>query len=83
MILYSKCTQKERRQMIMYSCSIPDTKGNMIYKVGDKNLEKNIALIEQEIEYEGLSVIIAQRPCVQIPKEKKEKLRKLKKERLN
>jgi len=48
-----------------------------------KNLEKNIDLIRNEINYKGVSVVIAQRPCVQLPKEKKDKLKKLKKVSLN
>ena len=31
-----------------------------------RNHEENVRLIREEIEYEGLSVLIAQRPCVQI-----------------
>lgn len=48
-----------------------------------KNLEKNIDLIRNEINYKGVSVVIAQRPCVQLPKEKKDKLKKLEKVSLN
>lgn len=48
-----------------------------------KNLQENIDLIRKELEYDGISVIISQRPCVQLPKEKKEKLRKLKKESIS
>lgn len=48
-----------------------------------KNLQKNIDLIRKEINHQGVSVIIAQRPCVQLPKEKKELLRKVKKVSLN
>ncbi len=48
-----------------------------------KNLEKNINIIRDELNYKGVSVIISQRPCVQLPKEKKEKLRQLKKASLN
>lgn len=43
-----------------------------------RNLQKNIDLIRDELNYKGVSVIIAQRPCVQLPKEKKNKLKKLK-----
>ncbi|PHS54632.1 MAG: indolepyruvate ferredoxin oxidoreductase [Lutibacter sp.] len=43
-----------------------------------KNLDQNIDLIREEINYNGVSVIIAQRPCVQLPKEKKDKLKQLK-----
>ncbi len=45
-----------------------------------KNLEENINTIRQELNYKGVSVVIAQRPCIQIPKEKKAKLREIKKE---
>ena len=48
-----------------------------------KNLTENIDLIRNEINYKGVSVIIAQRPCVQLPKEKKDKLNELKKVSLN
>jgi len=48
-----------------------------------KNLEKNIGVIRDEINYKGLSVVIAQRPCVQLPKEKKDKLKRLKSVALN
>ncbi|MDO9138466.1 MAG: thiamine pyrophosphate-dependent enzyme, partial [Lutibacter sp.] len=40
-----------------------------------KNLQENIDIIRDEINYKGVSVIIAQRPCVQLPKEKKDKLK--------
>jgi len=48
-----------------------------------KNLDKNIDLIRQEIAYKGVSVVVAQRPCVQLPKEKKDKLKELQKTLLN
>lgn len=48
-----------------------------------KNLEKNIDIIRNEINYDGVSVIIAQRPCVQLPKEMKDKLKAAKKAVLN
>ena len=48
-----------------------------------KNLEENINLIRQEINYKGVSVVIAQRPCVQLPKEKKDQLKKLQKVAIN
>lgn len=48
-----------------------------------KNLEENIDIIRNEINYKGVSVIIAQRPCVQLPKEKKDQLKKVKKAVLN
>lgn len=31
-----------------------------------KNLEKNIAVLKEEFEYQGVSVVIAQRECVQV-----------------
>lgn len=48
-----------------------------------KHLRKNIDLIRDELNYKGVSVIIAERPCVQLPKEKKDKLKELKKATLN
>lgn len=48
-----------------------------------KNLQNNIDLIRDELNYKGVSVIISQRPCVQLPKEKKDRLKKLKKVSLN
>lgn len=48
-----------------------------------KNLDKNIDIIRQEIAYKGVSVVVAQRPCVQLPKEKKDKLKELQKTLLN
>lgn len=48
-----------------------------------KNLQNNIDLIRNEINHPGVSVIIAQRPCVQLPKEKKDLLRKIKNISLN
>ncbi len=48
-----------------------------------KNLQQNIDFIREEINYKGVSVIIAQRPCVQLPKEKKDKLKQLKSVALN
>jgi len=48
-----------------------------------KNLQNNIDLIRKEINHQGVSVILAQRPCVQLPKVKKDLLRKLKKASLN
>ncbi|WP_298370788.1 thiamine pyrophosphate-dependent enzyme [uncultured Lutibacter sp.] len=48
-----------------------------------KNLDKNIDIIRNEINYNGVSVVIAQRPCVQLPKEKKDKLKELQKTFLN
>ncbi|AMC12019.1 indolepyruvate ferredoxin oxidoreductase [Lutibacter profundi] len=48
-----------------------------------KNLDQNIDLIREELNYNGVSVIISQRPCVQLPKEKKDKLKKIKNVSLN
>ena len=48
-----------------------------------KNLEENINTIRTELNHKGLSVIIAQRACVQIPKEMKARIREIKKEVLN
>jgi len=48
-----------------------------------KNTSDNVNIIRDEINYDGVSVIIAQRPCVQLPKEKKDLLKKIKKVSLN
>ena len=42
-----------------------------------QKFEENIEIIKNEINYKGVSVIISQRPCVQIPKDKKDALKKL------
>ena len=42
-----------------------------------KNLEENIDLIRNEINHSGVSVIISQRPCVQLSKEKKDNIKHL------
>jgi len=42
-----------------------------------KNLDENIDLIRDEINYDGVSVIISQRPCVQLSKEKKDNIKHL------
>ncbi len=42
-----------------------------------KNLDENIDLIRNEINYKGVSVIISQRPCVQLSKEKKDNIKHL------
>ncbi|MBT8317437.1 MAG: indolepyruvate ferredoxin oxidoreductase [Lutibacter sp.] len=42
-----------------------------------KNLEENINVIREEINYQGVSVIISQRPCVQLSKEKKDNVKHL------
>jgi indolepyruvate ferredoxin oxidoreductase alpha subunit len=46
-----------------------------------KNLEKNMDIIRNEINYDGVSVIIAQRPCVQLPADKKKILKTIKQEK--
>ncbi|MCF6182078.1 thiamine pyrophosphate-dependent enzyme [Lutibacter sp.] len=48
-----------------------------------KNMEENVDLIRNELNYQGVSVIISQRPCVQLPKEKKDKLKAIKSVSLN
>lgn len=48
-----------------------------------KNLNENIDLIRNEINYKGVSVVIAQRPCVQLSKEQKDRLNELKTVSLN
>ncbi|MDR2963293.1 MAG: indolepyruvate ferredoxin oxidoreductase [Bacteroidales bacterium] len=37
------------------------------------NLEKNITILKEEIEYQGVSVVIAQRECVQVAMRKRKK----------
>ena len=48
-----------------------------------KNLDKNIDLIRNEIKHQGVSVVIAQRPCVQLSKERKDELKELQKTSIN
>jgi indolepyruvate ferredoxin oxidoreductase alpha subunit len=48
-----------------------------------KNLQENIDIIREEINHKGVSVIIAQRPCVQLPKDKKDKLKEYKNVSIN
>ncbi len=48
-----------------------------------KNLQENIDVIREEINYKGVSVIIAQRPCVQLPKEKKDRLKEISNAQIN
>jgi len=38
-----------------------------------KNHARNVEVIAREINHRGLSVVVAQRPCIQIPKPKKSK----------
>lgn len=42
-----------------------------------KNHEANVNLLREEMNYKGVSVIIAQRACVQLPKERKEIIKKM------
>ena len=42
-----------------------------------KNLDENTNIIREELNYKGLSVIISQRPCVQLSKEKKDSVKHL------
>jgi len=42
-----------------------------------KNLDENTDIIREELNYKGLSVIISQRPCVQLSKEKKDSVKHL------
>jgi len=48
-----------------------------------KNLKENIDIIREEINYKGVSVIISQRPCVQLPKEKKDRLKEISNAQIN
>ena len=48
-----------------------------------KNLTENVNIIRDEINYKGVSVVISQRPCVQLSKERKDQLKELKKTALN
>ncbi|MDO9261291.1 MAG: thiamine pyrophosphate-dependent enzyme, partial [Flavobacteriaceae bacterium] len=41
-----------------------------------KNHEENVTLLRDEMNYKGVSVIIAQRACVQLPKERKDFIKK-------
>lgn len=43
-----------------------------------KNMEENKDIIRKEFNHPGVSVIIAQRPCVQLPSEKKKLLKQIK-----
>ena len=42
-----------------------------------KNHEENVQLIRDEVNYQGVSVIISQRPCVQLPRYKKEEIKSI------
>lgn len=46
-----------------------------------KNLDKNLEIIRKEVEHDGLSIIVAQRPCVQLPSERKKLLKQIKQEK--
>ncbi|UMB53838.1 thiamine pyrophosphate-dependent enzyme [Lutibacter sp. A64] len=48
-----------------------------------KKLDENIDVIRNEINYKGVSIVISQRPCVQLSKEKKDQLKKLKQVAIN
>jgi len=41
-----------------------------------KNHAKNVDLIREEIKYKGVSVIISQRPCIRLSREKKQEIKK-------
>ena len=40
-----------------------------------KNHDRNVKLIKKELQYKGVSVIISQRPCVRLSKDKKEQIK--------
>ena len=40
-----------------------------------KNHEENVKLLRKEIQHEGVSVIISQRPCVRLSREQKEEIK--------
>lgn len=40
-----------------------------------KNHDKNVAIIREELFYKGISVVIAQRACVRIPKSQKDRIK--------
>jgi indolepyruvate ferredoxin oxidoreductase alpha subunit len=40
-----------------------------------KNHDENVKLLKKEIQYEGVSVIISQRPCVRLSRDKKEQIK--------
>jgi indolepyruvate ferredoxin oxidoreductase alpha subunit len=42
----------------------------------NKNHDDNVKLLRKEIEYEGVSVIISERPCIRISRDKKEEIKK-------
>jgi indolepyruvate ferredoxin oxidoreductase alpha subunit len=41
-----------------------------------KNHEKNVNILRKELNYKGVSVIISQRPCVRLSREKKDEIKK-------
>jgi indolepyruvate ferredoxin oxidoreductase alpha subunit len=40
-----------------------------------KNHDKNVKALRKEVQYEGVSVIISQRPCVRLSRDKKEEIK--------
>ena len=40
-----------------------------------KNHDENVKLLKKEVQYKGVSVIISQRPCVQLSRDKKAKIK--------
>ncbi len=42
-----------------------------------KNHEENVAIIQKELDYKGVSVIIAQRACVRLPGERKKMIKEI------
>jgi indolepyruvate ferredoxin oxidoreductase alpha subunit len=40
-----------------------------------KNFSENLEILRGEVNYKGVSVIISQRPCVQLPRDQKEKIK--------
>ncbi len=40
-----------------------------------KNFKKNLEILREEVQYEGLSVIISQRPCVRLSRDQKEDIK--------
>jgi indolepyruvate ferredoxin oxidoreductase alpha subunit len=42
-----------------------------------KNHEENVAVIQKELDYKGVSVVIAQRACVRLPGERKKVIKEI------
>jgi indolepyruvate ferredoxin oxidoreductase alpha subunit len=40
-----------------------------------KNFKKNLSILREEVQYQGLSVIISQRPCVRLSRDQKEDIK--------